>query len=151
MAAAIRRILFATDFSPSAQHAQNYACEMAAKFGAELHALHVVLDPFPVPGPEGSWILADVSVPNLLKDAELELSTRMHAAQIGGTNAIRSVVVGKPFQEIIDYAKSHEIDLIVMGTHGYTGLAHMLLGSVAEKVVRLAPCAVLTVPKGHAS
>lgn len=146
----IHRILFPTDFSPSAQQAQNYACSLAEKFSAELHALHVVPDPLPVPGPEGSWILPDTSVPRLAHEAELELAIRMEAALTGDLVVVRSVHVGQPVQAIIDYAKEHEIDLIVIGTHGHTGLSRMLLGSIAEKVVRLAACPVLTVhPKDH--
>jgi nucleotide-binding universal stress UspA family protein len=141
----IQRILFPTDFSQSAQQAQNYACELAKKFGAELHAMHIVPDPLPVPGPEGSWILPDESVPARKHEAELELAVRMEAALAGDVKVVRSVPVGKPVQVIIDYAKTHEIDLIVIGTHGHTGLSHLLLGSIAEKVVRLATCPVLTV------
>ena len=146
----IHRILFPTDFSPSAQQAQNYACALAEKFSAELHVLHVVPDPLPVPGSEGSWILPDDSVPRLVREAELELAVRMEAALTGDLTVVRSVHAGKPVQAIIDYANGHEIDLIVIGTHGHTGLSHLLLGSIAEKVVRLATCPVLTVhPKDH--
>lgn len=146
----IHRILFPTDFSPSAQQARDYACALAEKFSAELHALHVVPDPLPVPGSEGSWILPDDSVPRLVHDAELELAVRMGAALTGNLTVVRSVHVGNPVHTIIDYAKEREIDLIVIGTHGHTGLSHLLLGSIAEKVVRLATCPVLTVhPKGH--
>ena len=146
----IHRILFPTDFSPSAQQAQNYACALAEKFSAELHALHVVPDPLTVLGSEGSWILPDDSVPRLVHDAELELAVRMEAALTGDLTVIRSVHVGKPVHAIIDYAKEHEIDLIVISTHGHTGLSHLLLGSIAEKIVRLATCPVLTVhPKDH--
>lgn len=146
----IHRILFPTDFSPSSQQAQNYACVLAEKFSAELHALHVVPDPMPIPGPEGSWILPDYSVPKIVHEAELELAVRMEPALTGDVTVVRSVQIGKPVLAIVDYAKEHEIDLIVIGTHGHTGLSHLLLGSVAEKVVRLATCPVLTVhPRGH--
>ena len=66
------------------------------------------------------------------------------------TSVVRTTRQGPPFLEIVRYAKENDIDLIIMGTHGRSGLAHMLLGSVAEKVVRKAPCAVLTVrPSDH--
>ena len=146
----IHRILFPTDFSPISQQVQNYACVLAGKFSAELHALHVVPDPMPVPGPEGSWILPDCSAPKLIHDAELELAVRMEAALAEGITVVRSVQVGSPVHTIIDYACKHGIDLIVIGTHGHTGLSRLLLGSIAEKVVRLATCPVLTVhPQGH--
>ncbi len=146
----IRRILFPTDLSPASQQAQNYACALAEKFSAELHTLHVVANLMPIPGPEGSWFLQDYSVPRLIHDAELELSVRMEAALTQDLAVTRVVQVGTPVQSIIDYAKKFEIDLIVIGTHGHTGLSHLLLGSVAEKVVRLATCPVLSVhPQGH--
>ena len=146
----IHRILFPTDFSPSAQQAQNYACDLAVKFSAELHVLHVVADQLPVTGFKGSWVLPDDIMPRLVREAELELTVRMEAALTGDLTVVRSVHVGKPVQTIIDYAKGHEIDVIVIGTHGHTGLSHLLLGSIAEKIVRLATCPVLTVhPKDH--
>lgn len=146
----IHRILFPTDFSPSAQQAQDYASDLAQKFSAELHVLHVVTDLLPIPGSKGSWVLPDDLMPRLVREAELELAVRMEAALPGGLTVVRSVQAGKPVQAIIDYANGHEIDLIVIGTHGHTGLSHLLLGSIAEKVVRLATCPVLTVhPKGH--
>jgi nucleotide-binding universal stress UspA family protein len=78
--------------------------------------------------------------------AEQHLQSVMGA----GSTAIRTVTVGFPVEEIMKYAADHDIDLIVVGTHGHTGLSHLLLGSVAEKLVRLATCPVLTVhPKGH--
>ena len=146
----IQRILLATDFSPPAQHAQDYACSLAERLSAELHTLHVVLDPSPIPGPEGSWILPSDAVPQLVHNAERELAVRMEAALPRSLTVVRAVMVGQPVRDIIDYAKTHAIDLIVIGTHGYTGLSHLLLGSVAEKIVRLATCPVLTVhPQDH--
>ena len=146
----IHRILFPTDSSPSAQQAQNYACALAEKFSAELHVLHVVTDLLPVPGSKGSWVLPDDIMPRLVREAELELAIRMEGALTDDLVVVRSVHAGKPVQAIIDYAKGHEIDLIVIGTHGHTGLSHLLLGSIAEKIVRLATCPVLTVhPKDH--
>ena len=72
-----------------------------------------------------------------------ETLARVTAAGLPGA---RVVLYGVPFQEIVEVAKAQQVDLIVMGTHGRTGLMHVLLGSVAEKVVRLAPCSVLVVP-----
>ena len=90
------------------------------------------------------------AVPQLVHNAELELAVRMEAALPRSLTVVRAVIVGQPVRDIIDYAKTHRIDLIVIGTHGYTGLSRLLLGSVAEKIVRLATCPVLTVhPKDH--
>jgi nucleotide-binding universal stress UspA family protein len=88
-------------------------------------------------------------MPNLREEVEKEsrqrLSTMLTPEEQGSLRAEVALLAGNPFIEIIRYAKTHEIDLIVMGTHGRGPIAHMLLGSVAEKVVRKSPCAVLTV------
>jgi nucleotide-binding universal stress UspA family protein len=84
-----------------------------------------------------------------VQNLEAEVAHRMQAClervTAGGLEGEVVVVRGVPFQEILDTAKKQQVDLIIMGTHGRTGLQHMLLGSVAEKVVRLAPCPVLVV------
>ena len=142
------RVLVPTDFSDSSLTATRYAVDFARRFGATLHLLHVIEDPvlylpmfesFPLPSRQefetyaqtrlDNWILAD--------DAE--------TLQIE-----RQWVHGSPFVEILRYARESDTDLIVLGTHGRGLAAHILLGSVAEKVVRKAPCPVLTVrPEGH--
>ena len=77
-------------------------------------------------------------------------SELIDSAWAEGKLVVRATAQGTPFLEIIRYAKEKDIDMIVMGTHGRSGLVHMLMGSVAEKVVRKAPCPVLTVrPEGH--
>lgn len=147
----IKRILLPTDFSENSQHGVAYACALAEQFRSELHVLHVVQDlvaMVPEPGlafpPPGDYV------------REMEEAARAALAQIpdaswaAGKTVVRVTRQGPPFLEIVRYAKEQSIDLIVMGTHGRSGLAHVLMGSVAERVVRKAPCAVLTVrPKGH--
>lgn len=142
----LNRILLPTDFSPHSRHAQNYACAFAESFGAELHLLHVVQDlvaMVPEPGlafpPPGDYMK------DLTESAQRSLATVPDPAWAAGKTIVRSVRQGPPFLEIIRYARENDIDLIVLGTHGRTGLTHVLLGSVAEKVVRKAPCPVLTV------
>ena len=125
----IHRILLATDFSPPAQHAQDYACLLAERLSAELYVLHVIPDSFPRPRPEWSWIFPSDAVPLLVHNAEWELAVRMAAALPRSLTIVRAVIVGR---DILDYAKTHAIDLIVIGTHGYTELSHLLLGIVAE-------------------
>ncbi|MEX0717529.1 MAG: universal stress protein [Planctomycetaceae bacterium] len=146
----LARILLPTDFSENSHLALNYASAFAEKFGAELHLLHVVQDlvaMVPEPGlafpPPGDYM-------NELKASAEQSLARLPDPQPSSVGTVvRDVRQGPPFVEIIRYAREQEIDLIVMGTHGHTGLAHVFLGSVAEKVVRKAPCPVLTVRAGE--
>jgi|GEM_PF-307145 len=147
----IRKVLFTTDFSAYAGHALPYALDLARDHGAELHVLHVVATPelavqFDVAGPvfDGHLLLelersAQERIEKVVpKEAGKELDVRL---------AVRR---GAPFVEIVRYAREEGIDLIVLATHGRTGLRHALFGSVAERVIRKAPCPVLSVrPKGH--
>jgi nucleotide-binding universal stress UspA family protein len=141
----IRRILFPTDFSEHADYAWSYALRFAQEFAAEMHLIHVLTPPPRVTeaysvnfNPE-KMLEAQRAEANGLMDAQIQ------AAKDRGLIFHREAWVGVDFREIIEYARKHEVDLIVMATHGRTGLAHALLGSVAEKVVRKAPCPVLTV------
>ena len=149
----IRRILIPTDFSPPARQAEHYAVALAEKFEAELHVLHVVEDPaLPVHGSRYSWAVPDDILPRLLEKAEHNLKLAVPTADMKliEQRLVRKIQVGHPVHSIIEYATGHEIDLIVIGTHGRSGLSHLLLGSSAEKLVRSATCPVLTVhPDGH--
>ena len=141
----IQRILLPTDFSNYSAAATKYACELASKFDAELHVLHTLetLSPYR-PGFE-----MGVALPKYLNeteaDAEKSLNKVLDPHWSAGHRVIRTMVVGSPKTEIVRYARQHNIDLIVLSTHGRTGLAHVIMGSVAENVVRTAPCPVLTV------
>ena len=153
MDTSIRRILIPTDFSPPARQAEHYAVALAQKFAAELHVLHVVEDPaLPVHGSRYSWAVPDDMLPRLLEKAEHDLALAVPAVDIRliEQGLVKKIKVGHPVASIIEYAKEHQIDLIVIGTHGRSGLSHILLGSSAEKLVRLATCPVLIVhPGGH--
>jgi universal stress protein A len=141
------RILVATDFSAPSQAALTYARGVAAKFGAPIHVLHVVEDEF-VAGPLGAEMYAPpatVSLQNLIAEAQARLRTIPTPEEAATRRLTTEVIVGKAARTIADYADDNEYDLIVMGTHGRTGLAHVLMGSVAEHVVRTALCPVLTV------
>lgn len=122
-------ILFPTDFSSMSLAAGRVAREAARQAAAELHVIHVVppvTDPF-----DSGDRLAETAV------------------ALGDGVSIRTALLhGRPARQIVDYARTHGIGLIVLGTHGRTGVSRAILGSVAEAVVRLAPCLVLTVPPG---
>ena len=146
----IKSVLVPTDFSDASEAALNYGKSMAEAFGASLHLVHVMEDLL-----AHAWA-AEVyvaSAPNLREEIEresrLRLETMLPEADRERMHARVALLAGSPFIEIIRYAKANDIDLIVMGTHGRGPIAHMLLGSVAEKVVRKSPCPVLTVRDGQ--
>lgn len=140
-----KTVLVATDFSPTSEDAVKLGHSLAETFGSELHLLHVVETPHF--GPDGAerWGFSVADLGKRLETAaEAHLATLASSLEQTGTIE-RAVRVGHPFVEIIRYAREHDVGMIVMGTHGRGAVAHMLLGSVAEKVVRMAPCPVLTV------
>jgi universal stress protein A len=141
----IHRILFPTDFSEPAEYAWPYALTFAQEFGAELHLLHVITPPPRVTEAYAVDVDPERTVHTLAMEASASLDQQVEVAKSRELIFCREVRLGVDYREIIDYASKHEIDLIVMATHGRTGLAHVLLGSVAEKVVRKAPCPVLTI------
>lgn len=140
----LKKILVPTDFSEGSQVAVKYACEFAKAFGAQIHLLHVLEDPLPYPSPE-SFVIPVQFYEDLEKSAQERLGQVLSAEDQKRFQVQLVTERGSPFVQIITYSKSNDIDLIVMGTHGRGAIAHMLLGSVAEKVVRKAPCPVLTV------
>jgi len=141
----IRRILFPTDFSEPAEYAWPYALTFAQEFGAEVHLVHVVTPPPRLTEAYAVDFDPERTVQALTAEAGASMDRQVEAAKTRGLIFRREVRVGVDYREIIDYATKYDIDLIVMATHGRTGLAHVLLGSVAEKVVRKAPCPVLTI------
>jgi nucleotide-binding universal stress UspA family protein len=140
----IKRILVPTDFSECSDGAVKYGQGLAETFGAALHLLHVVQDPYTQP-----WAAEAFPAPlgDLLAQWQEQARVRLSELLPEGQrdHVMVAVEVGSPFQEILRYATEQSIDLIVIGTHGRGPIGHMLLGSVAEKVVRRAPCPVLTV------
>ena len=140
------RILVPTDFSPPSKAALDYAKAVATRFGASLHLLHVADDPY------RAALAAEVFVPEVegLRDeivasAVGRLKDQLTAAETTALHATTAAIIGTPAWAIVEYAAANDIDLIVMGTHGRGGMAHLLMGSVAERVLRTAPCPVLTV------
>ena len=145
--AKIQKILFPTDFSEPAAHAQEYAGELADRLGAELHLLNVVV-PVAVPAlgaPSVGYIEDTELIDELRKNGERDLNALFDEQWRSTHRVVTAVTVGTPGFEIRRYAKENDIGLIVLGTLGRTGLTHLLLGSVAENVVRKAHCPVLTV------
>lgn len=132
------------DFSENAEHALDYAIELASKVPARLTLLHVIHTmPLGVTDMEAS--LPYSYLQEMEADVAQAMDTFLQRVQAAKLQGEVTVVHGVPFQEIVEHAKAAHVDLIIMGTHGRTGLQHVLLGSVAEKVVRLAPCSVLVV------
>lgn len=146
----LKKILFPTDFSRNANSALPYACSLAEQYCAELHVLNVVssLD-FLIPAPD--FLVASSETWEAMRQAAQQgLETAVEPSWTEKLKIARAVRRGSEFLEIIRYAQENQIDMIVMGTHGRTGLTHLIIGSVAENVIRKAACPVLTVhPADH--
>ena len=138
----ITRILFATDFSRWARRAEDYACALACSWKATLTVLSVAEFP---PGLNPDYTVNQQYLADLLKNASSQLVDLKSRAERRGIAITTRVATGIPSEEVITVARAEDSDLIVVGTRGKTGLAHVLLGSTAERVIRGAPCPVLTV------
>lgn len=142
-----RRILWPTDFSPLSLHGGRYARAFQADFGAELHVIHVLPPPLSpdvammVPT-EAPMALAD---PGLLDECRQSLENLINQHFGGDPSIRRDASFGNPWNVVCDYAKRNDIDLVIVSTHGRTGISHALIGSTAERIVQHAPCPVLTV------
>jgi len=142
----LKNILVATDFGDASEAAPNYGRDLARTYGSTLHVLHAVDDVMVRFAGEGTMTFLPHLQTEFENDARARIETlvtdedrtQLHAKPV----IITSV---SPAETIVNYAKEHQIDLVVMGTHGRTAMAHLLMGSVAERVVRTAPCPVLTV------
>ena len=145
----LKKIMVATDFSPHSEVAINYATEFSKTFGAEILLASIVEEPSLMAElpPMGEAYFP----PNLaeMQQQSAEKALQRKIEEHGLSNARTIVTVGTPFVEIVRIAREEEVDLLIIGTHGRGAIAHMLLGSVAEKIVRKAPCPVLTVRSGE--
>ncbi|MBI4496268.1 MAG: universal stress protein [Deltaproteobacteria bacterium] len=142
-----KKILFSTDFSENAKWALKYALSIARKYGAKLYILHVMQQASYPLGmyAEISFDAMDKFNRDLAEATEREMKN-LCRTELGDFQDYESLIAsGTPFLEILRTAKEKEADLIVVGTHGRTGLDHVLFGSTAEKVVRKAPCPVLSI------
>jgi len=139
---AAQRFLVPLDFSEYATQALDYAINLGSKLGARLTLLHVIQS-LPLGGVDMGVTLPYTYIQDLEAEIMESMNGYLERVTAAGLEGEIAVVHGVPFHEIIEMARAQQVDLIVMGTHGRTGLQHVLLGSVAEKVVRLAPCPVL--------
>jgi nucleotide-binding universal stress UspA family protein len=143
----IRSILAPTDFSQHAQGAVRYACGLAERLGATLHLLHVLPDVIVPVGPDPSLV---TSVPPEYY-TETEGQSREALGRVvqpdwpQPAGVVVEVRWGDPVDAVAAYARDRGVDLLVLSTHGRTGLSHALMGSVAERILREAPCPVLTI------
>jgi nucleotide-binding universal stress UspA family protein len=141
----IKKILFPTDFSEGSSQLLQCAVDFTKRYRAKLYILHVIYDVIKA----GGW---SVLYPSMAKTyQELEKSSQKEIEKFGAEelgelkNIERHIIIGIPYQEIINFVKKNKIDMIIMGTHRKKGLEKILLGSVAAEVVRYAPCPVITV------
>lgn len=142
----IKKILVPTDFSETSKYAIQYAIEFAKSFGAEIEIVHVIFDESQIV----AFYLPQVTFQNLDKELEESAEKQMKDfiesfPELSSVTYSIKMLKGTAFVEIINEAKEYNADLIIIGTHGRTGLEHVLFGSTAEKVVRKAPCPVFTV------
>ncbi len=141
----VERILFPTDFSEGAAHALRYAMDLTKHYNAKLHILHVVYDFASIAGSHIPHISTDEFSREINKWAmdKIEKCCLEEIKDIPDVE--KTVVEGIPYEEIIKFAEKDKSDVIVIGTHGRSGLEKFIFGSTAERVVRKAPCAVMSV------
>lgn len=139
---AIKNIVVPVDFSECAQTAVRYALGMAAQFQATVTLVHVV-EQIIYPG---DWMYPPLAMSDFAAEKREQVVKKLEGLVADPKVSVDYIVrVGRAWQEVIEIAKETSADLLIIATHGYTGLKHVLLGSVAEKIVRHAPCPVLTV------
>ena len=140
-----KRICCPIDFSDASRAAMEVAADLARRNGGELTLLHA----YPIPGytfPDGSVVASPKMMQDLADQATRHVEEwRAEAERLGAPRVAALTAVGEPAAEIVALAAEQKMDLLVLGTHGRTGLEHALMGSVAERVVRRARCPVLTV------
>jgi nucleotide-binding universal stress UspA family protein len=142
----LKKVLVATDFSAPSDAALHYGRALASQFDAVLHVLHVAEDVYARIGADGLGVIPTDVQQQIEDDARRRLHDLVIDQNGDAPPTIRVLLTSRSASAtIVNYAKEHDIDVIVVGTHGRGAVAHFLIGSVAERVVRTAPCPVLTV------
>ena len=139
----VKNILVPVDYSDSGDAAIDYAASLAKEYDAELHFVHV----YDQPHTNVDAGFSGYSFPSELPpvDLEAEAAKLQRVTPPKGVRNCHKFIIGSPVDDLVEYAKENAIDLVVMGTHGRSGLSRLLMGSVAEGVVRRSPCPVLTI------
>lgn len=141
----IEKILFPTDFSKGSDNALLYAIDLAKQYNATLFIIHIIYDVIQTTG----WDVPHLPLEQLDKDLTASSEQKLDEFSEEVVRDLEKVekrtITGVPYQEIVQFAEDEKIDLIVIGTHGRTGLDRVFFGSTAERVVRMAPCPVLSV------
>jgi nucleotide-binding universal stress UspA family protein len=143
----IKNILVATDFGPASATALRYGRALAGQFGVRLHVLHVTENVIVTAASAYGYVSVPLSVQQDIEAAALKQMQGLltDEERQAGRVIATTVTDSSPAAAIVDYATRHDIDLVVLGTHGRGAVSHLFMGSVAERVVRMAPCPVLTV------
>jgi nucleotide-binding universal stress UspA family protein len=140
-----KRILCPIDFSDASRAALEAVAELSKRYGARVALFHA----YPVPGytfPDGSFVASSKMLEELAEQANRHMQEwKELAGKLGIAQVETATAIGEPAHEILAFAKAQQADLVVIGTHGRTGIQHALMGSVAERVVRRSTCPVLTV------
>jgi nucleotide-binding universal stress UspA family protein len=140
----IKKVLVPIDFSDYSKSALKYATDFAQNFNAEMFLVYVV-EPVIYP-PDFS--MGQIAIPSVNAEWDIKAKEeldKLAASEIPDTVKVQTIIkTGKPFLEIIETAADEDVDIIIIATHGHSGMEHILFGSTAEKVVRKAPCPVLT-------
>lgn len=143
------RILVPTDFSAEAEHAVVVASELSRVYAAPLTLIHVY-DPIAYPLPDGYVMYTPGQLSDILTECDKRLARAKDTADSAGAIGVTTrLLQGSTAAEIVRFAKQDGYDLIVIGSHGRTGVVRVLLGSIAERVVQTAECAVLTVKRAE--
>lgn len=143
----LKKILFSTDFSPCSAHAFKYALELAKQHNAEIAVMHVLVlyqeDPYKstskLPGMEDMYQASEKQARNAIEETFLDSSNERIPISYCVERGLSAA------DKILEYATKHETDIIIMGTHGHSAFRHLFLGSVTEKVIRYAPCPIMTI------